>query len=61
MRGISDELPQVLLWTKSPLAAMLLTLSAILLPLVRVTVLVALMLPRATLPNESEVGARVAL
>ena len=60
-RAAATELPQVLVWVKSPLVVMLLTLSAAVPVFVSVTVVVPLELPTATEPNERDVGERVAV
>jgi hypothetical protein len=58
----ATEVPQVLVWAKSPLVAMLLTASAaVVLVFRRVMVVPALLLPSATLPRERDVLERVAV
>jgi hypothetical protein len=56
----ATELPHVFVCAKSPLATMLLTLSATDALLLTVTVLAALVVPIATLLNERELLERVA-
>lgn len=56
----ATEAPQVLVCAKSPLTTMLATLSATLELLESVTVLTALVLPMATLPNDRELFERLA-
>jgi hypothetical protein len=58
----ATELPQVLVWEKSPVVRMPLTASAVVvLVFLKVIAEPALLLPRATLPKECEVFERVAL
>jgi hypothetical protein len=61
VRAAATELPQVLVCVKSPLVAMLLTVSAAAPVFLSVTVPVALELPTATEPNARDVGVRVAV
>jgi hypothetical protein len=58
----ASALPQVLVWAKSPVVAMLLTANGVVvLVFLKVMVDAALLLPSATLPNERDVVERVAV
>jgi hypothetical protein len=56
----ATELPQVLVWAKSPVMVMLPTLKTTDEPLLTVTDFAALVIPTATVPNERELLERLA-